>query len=187
MKHTLLPVLLLGLAGCQHVPPTFVVREVPVQVSSSNSLDVIRFPSSYKGYTVGRRPNAANPALMHEAHILYVRESPDRWNLQPPAAPTLPPTQPASVPDAAFAPLPVSEQLRQELQKQQQLTQSLAEQTKRFQQSADALVPAAMKAVELSTLMQQRVQLMESRLRQLEGSPRPTIRTNWTDLGSTNR
>jgi len=187
MKQTLLPVLVLGLAGCQHVPPTFVVREVPVQVSSNNSLDVIRFPSSYKGYTVGRRPDVSNPALMHEAHILYVRETADRWNLQPPAAPVITPALSAPAPDATFAPLPVSEQLRQELQKQQQQTQSLAEQTKRFQQSADALVPAAMKAVELSTLMQQRVQLMESRLRQLEEGPRRSGPTNWIGLGSTNR
>ena len=187
MKHTLLPVLLLGFAGCQHVPPTFVVREVPVQITSSNSLDVIRFPSSYKGYTVGRRPDVSNPALMHEAHILYVRETSDRWNLQPPAAPMITPALSAVAPDPTFAPLPVSEQLRQELQKQQQQTQSLAEQTKRFQQSADALVPAAMKAVELSTLMQQRVQSLEARLRQLEGGPRLTSPTNWTSLGSTNR
>ncbi len=187
MKHTLLPVLLLGFVGCQHVPPTFVVREVPVQVSSSNSLDGIRFPSSYKGYTVGRRPDVSNPALMHEAHILYVRETSDRWNLQPPAAPMITPAVSATAPDATFAPLPVSDQQQLELKRQQQQTQSLAEQTKRFQQSADALVPAAMKAVELSTLMQQRVQLMESRLRQLEEGPRRSGPTNWTGLSSTNR
>lgn len=187
MKHTLLPVLLLGFAGCQHVPPTFIVREVPVQVSSSNSLDVIRFPSAYKGYTVGRRPDASNPALMHEAHILYVRETSDRWNLQPPAAPVITPGLSAAAPDATFAPLPVSEQLRQELQKQQQQTQSLAEQTKRFEQSANALVPAATKAVELSTLMQQRLLMLDARLRQLEAGPGLTSPTNWTSLGSTNR
>ena len=187
MKHTLLPVLVLGLVGCQHVPPTFVVREVPVQVSSSNSLDAIRFPSSYKGYTVGRRPDVSNPALMHEAHILYVRETSDRWNLQPPAAPMITPALSTVAADATFAPLPVSDQQQLELKKQQQLNQSLAAQTQRFQQSADALVPAAQKAVELSTLMQQRVQLIEIRLRQLEEGPRPTSPTNWTGLGSTNR
>ncbi len=187
MKHTLLPVLLLGFAGCQHVPPTFVVREVPVQVSSSNSLDVIRFPSSYKGYTVGRRPDVSNPAMMHEAHILYVRETSDRWNLQPPAVPVITPALSVAAPDATFAPLPVTEQQQLELKKQQQLNQSLAEQTQRFKQSADVLVPAVHKAVELSTLMQQRVQLLESRLRQLEEGPRPATPTNRVNFGSTNQ
>ena len=85
MKSICVPLLFLGFAGCQHVPPTFVVREVPVQVSSTNSLDVIRFPSTYKGYTVGRRPDVSNPGMMHEAHVLYVRETADRWNLHSPA------------------------------------------------------------------------------------------------------
>ncbi len=187
MKQTLLPVLLLGFAGCQHMPPTFVVREVPVQVSSSNSLDVIRFPATYKGYTVGRRPDASNPAMMHESHVLYVRETSDRWNLQPPAAPASTFLLPAAAPDATFAPLPVSEQLGQELKRQQQNTLAQAEQIQRFQQSADALVPAARKAVELSTLMQQHLMQIESRLRQLEGGSRPTSFTNWPGSGSTNR
>ena len=185
MKPICVPLLFLGFAGCQHVPPTFVVREVPVQVSSTNSLDVIRFPSTYKGYTVGRRPDVSNPGMMHEAHVLYVRETADRWNLHPPANSAATPLVPAAAPDATFAPLPVSEQLAQELKRQQANTLAQAEQVQRFQQSADALVPAARKAVELSTLMNQRLQLLESRLRQLEAGPRPASPTNWTGSGST--
>ncbi len=185
MKYSIL--LLLLLAGCQSGPPTVFVREVPVQITSTNTLDVIRFPSAYKAYTVGRRPDAGNPAMMHEAHILYVREASDRWNLQPAAAPALPPATAGASADAAFAPLPVGEQLRHEMQKQQQISQSLAEQQQHFQQSADALVPAVRKTVELGTQLQQRQQSLEDRLRRLEEIQRPASFTNWPSVNSTNR
>ena len=181
------PLLLLLLAGCHSGPPTVFIREVPVAVSAPNTLDVIRFPSSYQAFTVGRRPDAANPALMHEAHVLYLRESPDRWNLQPAPAPSVPPAQPAGSADTAFTPLPMSEQLRQEVHKQQQLSQSLTEQQQRFQQSADALVPAVRKTVELGTQIQQRQQSLEDRLRRLEEVQNPPSFTNWPSVTSTNR
>ena len=186
MKYTLLPVLFL-LAGCQHVPQTVLVREVPAPVTTTNSLDGIRFPSVYKAYTVGRRRDAANPAVMQETTVLYVLETPDRWNLQPPTAPVTAPAIPAVVPDPTFTQLPISEQLRQEIQKQQQLSQSLSEQNASFQKTVGALVPAASKAVELSILVQQRQQLQEERLRRLEEGQRPASRTNWPVFNSTNR
>ncbi len=118
------------LTGCVHQPfPTVFIREVPVQVTSSNRLDVIRFPASYHAYTIGRRTDPANPGFMHEAHILYVREASDRWNLQPPAAPAQPPLNPVAAPEAAFAPLPLDQQLRTELQEQRRVSQALQEQT----------------------------------------------------------
>lgn len=187
MKH--LPLLaLFGLVGCQNIPPTVFVREVPVRVTTTNTLDVIRFPSTYTAYTVGRRPDAAHPNVMHEAHILYVREAPDRWNLQPPVA-SVPSPLPANlVQDGAFAPLSMDAQLRQELQRQQQLSQSLAEQTQRAQQSADSLVPAARQVMELTTQVQKRQQSIDERLRRLEEASGPVSNfTNWPSLGPTNR
>ena len=180
-----LVVVLFVLVGCQHQPRTVFVREVPVHVSASNSLDVIRFPSSYKAYTVGRRHDPSNPAMMHEAHILYVRELPDRWNLQPTAAPGLPAANADGSADLMFSPLPLNEQLRLEVQKQQQLSQTLAEQTERFQKTADALVPAANQAVALTIQIKERQQSLEERLRRLEEIRRPTTFTNWPS--TTNR
>lgn len=186
MKYALVPVLFL-LAGCQHVPQTVLVREVPAPVATTNSLDGIRFPSVYKAYTVGRRRDAANPAVMHETTVLYVLETPDRWNLQPPTAPVTAPAIPAVLPDPTFAPLPISEQLRQEIQKQQQLSQSLSEQNANVQKTVGALVPAASKAVELSIQTQQRQQSLEERLRRLEEGQHPASPTNWPGFSSTNR
>ncbi len=156
-------------------------------VSSTNSLDVIRFPSAYKAYTVGRRTDPANSELMHEAHLLYVRESPDRWNLSPPTI--IPSANPvgARPVDSTFAPLPLSDQLRQELQKQQQISQSLAEQAQRVQQTTDLLLPAARKAVELTTQIQQRQISLDERLRRLEEVQRPSSLTHWPEVGTTNR
>ena len=182
----ILAVSFLALTGCRHAPvPTFVVREVPVQVTSTNTLDVIRFPSSYRAYTVGRRIDPAHPGFMQESHVLYVREAPDRWNLQPPAAPSPPPVLSTAPVDAAFVPLPLDQQLRTELQEQRRASQALHEQAQRFQQAADVFVPTARKAVELSNQIDQRQQLLEDRLRRLEEGQRWSSFTNWP--ASTNR
>ena len=176
----------LVLAGCQTAPPTVFVRELPVRVATSNQLDVIRFPSTYRSYTIGRRADPRNPTVMHESHILYVRETPDRWNLQPPAAASsaLPLTPPA---DPTFSPLPVAEQLRQELLKQQRISQDMTDQNGRVQKSADVLLPAANKVAEISSQMNQRQQLIEERLRRQEQNQRAVAPTNWPAFGSTNR
>ena len=173
----LLPAILLALPGCVHRPaPTVFIREVPVQVVSSNAaLDAIRFPASYRAYTVGRRMDSANPELMQEAHIIYVRESTDRWNLHPaPAGVPLPSGGHGSV-DAAFVPLALDEQVRFELN----------EQTQRLQQASDALVPAARKLFEFSAQGEARLQQFEDRLRRLDGSQRMSSFTNWSS--NTNR
>ena len=138
MKTLLLLTAVLSLlSGCMHQPvPTFVIREVPVQVASSNSLDALRFPASYHAYTVGRRVDPANPDFMQESHVLFIRESHDRWNLHP-SATSSPLLAPAGPTDAAFVPLPLDEQVRSELQQQRRASQSLLEQTQSFQKAAD--------------------------------------------------
>ena len=185
---TVFPATFLLLAGCVHQPSSTVfIREVPVQVTSSNSLDVIRFPSSYHAYTIGRRADPANPGFMHEAHVIYVREAPDRWNLQPPPARSQSPLNATGATDAAFAPLPLDQQLRTELQEQRRVSQTLQEQTQRFQQAADIFVPTARKAVELSAQTQQRQQQLDDRLHRLEEGQRWSSLTNWPASTNSNR
>ena len=52
-------------------------------------------------------------------------------------------------------------------------------QARRFQQAADLFVPTARKAVDLSTQIEQRQQLLEDRLRRLEDGQRWSSFTNW--------
>ena len=185
---TILPSTLLMLAGCVHSPtPTVFIREVSVQAASTNTLEVIRFPAAYKAYTVGRRPDPHNPGLMSEAHVLYVRESSDRWNLHPPGLPAGLPAQTVPSADGAFAPLPLDQQIRTDLQEQRRLSRALQEQTQRFQQTADVFVPTAQKAVEVSAQLQQRQQQLDERLRRLEEGQRWAQLTNWPASTSTNR
>ena len=178
---------LLVLTGCVHAPtPTVFIREVPVQVASSNSLDALRFPASYHAYTVGRRVDPANPDLMQESHVLFIRESHDRWNLHP-SGTSSPLLAPAGPTDAAFVPLPLDEQVRSELQQQRRASQSLLEQTQSFQKAADVFVPAARKAVEISAQTQQRQQQLEERLRRIEEGQRWSALTNWPPSTNSNR
>jgi len=177
-----------SLAGCVHPPsPSVFVREVPTQVTSTNTLDVIRFPATYKAYTVGRRIDPANRGLMHETHVLYVRESPDRWNLQPPISGTGV-TIPANVTnDAAFSPLPIEQHLRTELQEQRRISQTLHDRTQQFQEAADTFASTARKAVEQFNQIQQRQALFDERLRRLEEGSRWSHLTNWPPASGTIR
>lgn len=181
---SILPLSMLLLTGCHTIPPTYIIREVSGPGGPTNHLDLIRFPATYQTYWLGRRPDPAHPAVMHEAHVIHVRESTDRWNLNPASTPpvTAAGTAPAN---GAFAPLPLNDQLRLELQKQQQVSQTLTEQAQRVQQTADVLVPAARKAIDLTTQIQQRQLSLEDRLRKLETIQRPGGFNDWNSF--TNR
>lgn len=185
---SILPLSMLLLTGCHTIPPTYILREVAGPAGPTNHLDVIRFPATYQTYWLGRRPDPANPAVMHEAHVIHVRESADRWNLNPAPASTPPVSTAGTAPaNGAFAPLPLNDQLRLELQKQQQVSQTLTEQAQRVQQTADVLVPAARKAIDLTTQVQQRQGTIEDRLRRLEESRRPAPPVDWLRAAPTNR
>ncbi len=157
---------LLLIAGCATGPtPTFVVREVPVAVSSTNRLDVIRFPASYRAYHVGRRIDSGNPTVLHESHVLYVREQPERWNLQPSATvPDLP-----GAPQApAVVPLPIEGQLRLELRKQESATQAIEAQSQKLKAVTDAIEPLMQSTSALTSGLDARQKRIEERLRLLE-------------------
>jgi hypothetical protein len=40
-------------------------------------------PTGVKVYSLGRYEDPADPDLLHEAHLVYRRETASRWNLQP--------------------------------------------------------------------------------------------------------
>ncbi|MBL9170592.1 MAG: hypothetical protein JNN07_22865 [Verrucomicrobiales bacterium] len=157
---------LLALTGCMNSkPPTFVVREVPVAVSSTNSLHRLRYPSTYRAISVGRRPDPANPDILHDSYVLYIRDQPERWNLRPsehqldlPGAPR----------PAAEVPLPLDEQLRLELRKQKAATQAVEEQSQRLQMVTESIPPLVRSTATIATNLAGWQQRFEERLRLLE-------------------
>lgn len=84
----------------------------------------VRHPEFVKTYHLGRRP-AKGGRVMHEAHQVYQLEKSPRWNLlrNNPRLRSLGPVD--SLRDSAYRPLPQSNQLRAEQQRQRELTQEL--------------------------------------------------------------
>lgn len=157
---------LLALTACTHFPPpAVVVREVPVAVSSTNSLDELRYPSHYRAYSVGRRPDPANPNILHDGYVLYLREMPERWRLQPSERPIDLPGAPRP---AAEAPLPLDDQLRIELRKQKQAALASEAQSERLRVVADSLPPLMRSTAAIATNIEAWQKRVEDRLRLLE-------------------
>ncbi len=50
-----------------------------------NSITTVAQPADVKVYAVGRRIDPRDPAVLHEAHVVYRQETTPRWRLQAPA------------------------------------------------------------------------------------------------------
>ena len=163
MKYKwILPLALL--TGCTNpAPPTFVVREVPA--TSGPGLDLLRYPSNYRAYSVGRRIDPSTPTILHDSHVLYIREQPERWNLQPSEKPMDLPGAPRP---AAEVPLPLDEQLRLELRKQKESTQAVEAQWQRLNQVTESIPPLLRSTANLTTIIEAGQKRIEERLRVLE-------------------
>lgn len=157
---------LLALTACTHLPPpAVVVREVPVAMASTNRLDELRYPSHYRAYSVGRRPDPSNPNILHDGYVLYIRDQPERWNLQPSERPIDLPGAPRP---AAEVPLPLDEQLRLELRKQKQAALASEAQSERLRVVAESL-PLLMRSTSaIATNVDMWQKRVDDRLRLLE-------------------
>ena len=175
MKYKwILPLALL--TGCTNpAPPTFVVREVPA--TSGPGLDLLRYPSNYRAYSVGRRIDPSTPTILHDSHVLYIREQPERWNLQPSEKPMDLPGAPRP---AAEVPLPLDEQLRLELRKQKEAAQMVEAQAQRLKAVTESLPSLLQSAASIATNVDARQRRFEERLRVLEAerfgsNPTPSL------------
>ncbi len=91
-------------------------------------VEKVRHSDSLKAYPVNRYVDPNNPNVMHEGHVIYRREQPADWNLNP-NAPTVVPLGPAlAVADGARQPHPLPAELEQKMAEQNQLMASLIEQ-----------------------------------------------------------
>ncbi len=175
---------LLALTGCMNTtPPTFVVREVPVAVASTNSLDRLRYPSTYRAVSVGRRPDPNNPNILHESSVLYIREQPERWNLYPSEKQLDLPGAPRP---AGEVPLSLDEQLRLELRKQKAATQAVEEQSQRLQMVTESIPPLVRSTANIATNLDGWQRRFDERLRMLEAE-RLATNTTTSLIINTNR
>lgn len=131
MNSLILAILLGLLMSCASRQPigTQVTRppNQKVQHDYLNTSDLrrVRHPEFVKTYHVGRIPTR-NGQLMHEAHRVYKLEKSPRWNLLR-NNPSLRSTGPVrALRDSAFRPLPLSQQVQAEKQRQRELTEALA-------------------------------------------------------------
>lgn len=88
----------------------------------------VRMGESLKAYPIGRTIDPNDPSVMHEAHIVYRKETDATWNLDP-NAPTVVALGPTlAVADPANTPNPLPAELESKLAQQNQLVASLIEQ-----------------------------------------------------------
>lgn len=142
MKKTNLVILALVLAlcaGCETMPKKMTVIPPPppappvVAPVSGTDLDQgnvekVRVSENLKSYPVGRYVDPIDSNVMHEAHVVYRKESGSSWNLNP-NAPTVVPLGPVlAVADPAKTPSPLPAELEQKMAEQNQLVASLIEQ-----------------------------------------------------------
>ncbi|MDC3255114.1 hypothetical protein OAV21_01795 [bacterium] len=131
MRRIMTLIVLLTLGGCASRPKSQPIanegRKKPmVKAEYLKAFDTrrVRNPEFVKSYYLGRRPSR-NGARMHEAHRVYQVEKSNRWNLlrnNPPLRSTGPVRM---IADSAFRPLPESNQLRAEENRQAAITEEL--------------------------------------------------------------
>jgi hypothetical protein len=123
-------------AGCANLPKKPAAAPPPATPSApvagtdldQTNTEKVRVGESLKAYPVGRYVDPQDPDLMHEAHVVYRRETGASWNLNP-NAPTVVPLGPVlAVADPAKTPAPLPAELEQKMAEQNQLVASLIEQ-----------------------------------------------------------
>jgi len=111
-------------------PPPAPVAPAPVSGTDMDQTNVekVRLSETLKSYPTGRYVDPSDPNVMHEAHVVYRKETGAAWNLNP-NAPTVVPLGPTlAVADPAKQPNPLPAELEQKIAEQNQLMASLVEQ-----------------------------------------------------------
>lgn len=126
-------------AGCETmpnkmrvIPPPPPAPPVVAPVSGTDldqgNVEKIRVSETLKSYPVGRYVDPIDQNVMHEAHVVYRKESGSSWNLNP-NAPTVVPLGPVlAVADPAKTPGLLPAELEQKMAEQNQLVATLIEQ-----------------------------------------------------------
>ena len=130
---------LLGGSGCcsasrheKPQPPSPDAATVAVPVSGTeldlSNMTKVRLGETLKAYPVNRYVDPNDPNMLHEAHLIYRKETGASWNLSP-HAPTVVPLGPTlAVSDPADKPAATSADIEQRTQSQIRLMSALTEQ-----------------------------------------------------------
>jgi hypothetical protein len=183
MKLILLffPILFVG-CSAEQPPATSTPTNSPVTVSGSSldssENDYLRNPGALKGYPVGRYEDPNDPAVMHEAHMIYRAEQPATWNLNPTVATAVPLGPTVAVTDPAKQTEPLPGELEQLLQTTYEQNERLTEELKKMQGEV-----AKMQAVEANNAaLQKQINDLQSALAKLQPKPaKPTPSTHPTN------
>ena len=113
-------------------PPAPTPSTVAVPVSGTEldlaNIEKIRLGETLKAYPVNRYVDPRDSNLLHEAHLVYRKETGAAWNLSP-HAPTVVPLGPViSVSDPAEKPVPSNADIEQRMNAQTRLMGALTEQ-----------------------------------------------------------
>lgn len=111
-------------------PPTPAPAVAPVAGTDldQTNTEKVRVGETLKSYPVGRYVDATDANVMHEAHVVYRKETGASWNLNP-NSPTVVPLGPVlAIADPARTPAPLPVELEQKMAEQNQLVASLIEQ-----------------------------------------------------------
>lgn len=191
----LFPLFLLAACGTPDTHNSSTIQPVPGAIAGTSleegSMESLRSSEQLKAYPVGRYQDPNNPYVMHEGHTIYRAEQSPRWNLNPnaPVAVLLGPT--VAVSDPAQQLSPVTTELEQKIQQQNQLIAATIEQNDRLGQEIQKLQDEQASARESiaaqeqlqQQLAQKEAELAEARKREaaaevqknLQVAPKPAL------------
>jgi hypothetical protein len=126
------------LSGCSMfrkkppAPPVHPQVTVAVPVSGTEldlaNIEKVRFGDTLKAYPVNRYVDPRDPNMLHEAHLVYRKETAASWNLSPHAPTTVPLGPVIAVSDPAEKSSPSNADIEQRMNAQTRLMAALTEQ-----------------------------------------------------------
>ena len=109
-------------------PPSTLAAPVSGTELDQTNTQKVRLGETLKAYPVNRYVDPNDPNILHEAHIIYRKETGASWNLTP-HAPTVVPLGPTlAVADPAEKPAPTNADIEQRMTAQTRLMSALTEQ-----------------------------------------------------------
>jgi hypothetical protein len=92
------------------------------------NVEKVRFGETLKAYPVNRYVDPRDPNMLHEAHLVYRKETAASWNLSPHAPTAIPLGPVLAVSDPAEKPSPSNADIEQRMNAQTRLMAALTEQ-----------------------------------------------------------